>query len=79
MDVKIGGFRCENKIDSCSSLPCQSGVCIDNGNCTTSCLMLDNCKPNNCKNDALCLDVLNDYACKCPCQYYSGKNCEVIG
>ena len=72
-----GGLRCETKLDPCLNFSCSYGKCVDNGNCTASCMSANNCQPNNCLNGASCVDILDDYVCKCPCQLYTGKNCDV--
>ena len=37
---------------------------------------IDDCKNNSCKNDATCIDGVNDYTCECATGY-SGDNCEI--
>ena len=39
-------------------------------------LDINNCKPNPCQKDGLCVNKAFDYACECPKQY-GGKSCEI--
>ena len=41
-----------------------------------SLLDIDDCSPNPCKNEGVCVDGINSYECKCP-KGYAGDNCEI--
>jgi Notch 1 len=66
------------------------GICIDN-HCNFTCEcpngfsgdrceieLVNTCQMNTCKNGGSCYDLKgeNDYRCICPCDYFTGKNCE---
>lgn len=53
------------------SCTCPPGYSSD---CT---IELNECSPNPCQYGAQCIDLLNDYQCKCPI-YTSGKNCSSV-
>ena len=37
---------------------------------------INDCSPNQCQNDGVCTDLVDDYSCKCPAGF-TGKNCEI--
>ncbi|CAF2581960.1 unnamed protein product [Rotaria sp. Silwood2] len=72
---------------ACSSNPCEhNGVCTPRGERIFDCKCVgpwrgiycgtaDACYRSPCQNGGTCLNVVDDYWCKCSTDYY-GKNCE---
>jgi len=75
--VGYDGDRCENVIDSCATVDCHNGSCINgDGDYVCECIAgytgqlcdveINECASNPCQHGGTCHDRVGHFDCRCP-------------